>query len=239
MRGKKILIVDDDPDVRRLVKTVFSRAGAAVYTASDGREGLGQFGACQPDLVLLDIKMPALDGWETCRLMRRMSDVPIIFLTVVAGEDDIVHGFDCGAADYVTKPFSTKVLLARARAALRAMDAAPGRRRVALYNDGYLAVDLDAHRVSVAGKLAQLTATEYRLLAYLLENAGRVLTYEQLLEEVWGEACKDSADYVHVYVWHLRQKLERDPSRPQYVQTERGVGYRFERQDVDRQGQAA
>jgi two-component system KDP operon response regulator KdpE len=131
------------------------------------------------------------------------------------------------------------VLLARARTALRVADANSRKRRVARYDDGYLNVDLAARRVSVEGKPVQLTATEYKLLAYLLANAGHVLTYEQILEHVWGGGCQDSVDYVHVYVWHLRQKLEQDPRQPCYLLTERGVGYRFEVQDDRGGGQAA
>jgi DNA-binding response OmpR family regulator len=172
--------------------------------------------------------MPTLDGWQTCAELRRLSNVPIIFVTVLRREEDIVQGFDCGAVDYVTKPFSAKVLLARARAALRTMDVSAGERRMVLYNDGYLNIDLEARRVLVGGESVQLTATEYRLLAYLLDNARRVLTYEQILEHVWGWDCQGSAGYVHVYVWHLRQKLEPDPRHPSYLLTERGVGYRFE-----------
>ena len=239
MRGKKVLIVDDDSEMLALCRRLFAGAGAEVHVATDGREALGQFAACRPDLVLLDVMMPALDGWEACRLLRRMSDVPIIFLTVLSHEDDIVRGLECGATDYVTKPFSPKVLLARACAALRAADADSGKRRVARYDDGYLSVDLEARRVSVEGKPVQLTATEYELLAHLLENAGRVLTHEQILERVWGWECQGSPDYVHVYICHLRQKLEQDPRRPSYLLTEHGVGYRFEKREEGLRGRAA
>jgi DNA-binding response OmpR family regulator len=231
VRGKRILVIDDDPDMVVLVKLLFSRAGAEVYTALDGREGLRQFGVCRPDLVLLDVMMPVLDGWETCRHLVRLSDVPIIFLTARTQEDDVIRGLECGAVDYVTKPFSTKVLLARASAALRTVDAGPAERRNGHYDDGYLNVDLEARRVLVEGKLVQLTATEFRLLAFLFENAGRVLTYGQILEHVWGWECQGSTEYVHVYVWHLRQKLEQDPRHPSYLLTEHGVGYRFESRD--------
>jgi two-component system KDP operon response regulator KdpE len=239
MKGKKILIVDDDPDLRSLVELLFTQAGAEVYVACDGREGLGQLAACRPDLVLLDVTMPILDGWETCRLMRRLSDAPIIFLTVLTHEDEVVRGFEYGAVDYVSKPFSTKVLLARARAALRKADARSREQGATFYDDGYLHIDLEARRVWVDGEPVQLTATEYQVLSYLFENAGRVLTHAQILEHVWGWDYQDSPEYVHVYVWHLRQKLEQDPHHPQYVQTERGVGYRFEKRDVGPCEQAA
>jgi two-component system KDP operon response regulator KdpE len=211
-----------------LGKRLFSGAGAEIYVASDGQEGLGRFGMCEPDLVLLDVRMPVLDGWQTCRLIRRLSDVPIIFVTCLTKEEDIVRGLDCGAVDYVTKPFSPEVLLARARAALRMAEAGSKRRRLTQYRDDYLEVDLEARRVRVEGRLVQLTGTEYRLLAYLFVNAGRVVTYDQILERVWGLDCHGSDEYVHVYVWHLRQKLEQDPRHSRYVLTEHGVGYRFE-----------
>jgi two-component system KDP operon response regulator KdpE len=239
MRGKRVLIIDDDADLRTIAGLAFARAGAEVYTATDGREGLGQFYICQTDLVVLDIMMPILDGWETCRHLRRISDVPIIFVTVLNREEEIVRGLDCGALDYVTKTFSPQVLLARARAALRRGAVASVSEQPTPYQDGYLTVDLARRRVFVDGESVQLTATEYRLLAYLLENAGRVLTYRQILEQVWGWEYRDCVDYVHVYVCRLRQKLERNPGSPVYLLTERGVGYRFESQDHWPQGQVA
>ncbi len=232
MQGKRILIVDDDPELCEIAELVFARAGAEVYIASDGREGLRQFRACDPHLVLLDVMMPVLDGWQTCAELCRLSNVPIIFVTVLQREDDIVRGLDCGAVDYVTKPFKPKVLLARSRAALRQAGVLSGNGMPAVYDDGFLIVDLGDRRVRVAGEPVQLTATEFRLLSYLIENPGRLLTYQQILEHVWGWDCQGSADYVHVYVWHLRQKLEQDPRRPSYLLTERGVGYRFEPRDL-------
>jgi two-component system KDP operon response regulator KdpE len=200
--------------------------------ATDGQEGLGQFGACRPDLVLLDIMMPMLDGWRTCAELVRLSDVPIIFMTVLGREDDIVRGLDCGAVDYVTKPFSPKVLLARSRAALRQAGVSSRNGVTAIYDDGHLNVDLENRRVRVAGEPVQLTATEFRLLSYLVENPRRLLTYRQILEHVWGWDCQGSTEYVHVYIWHLRQKLEQDPRHPSYLLTERGVGYRFEPREL-------
>jgi len=232
MRGKKVLIVDDDADLLMYMGDLLSEAGAVVYTASNGREGLGRLGSCQPDLVFLDVMMPALDGWDTCRQIRRVSSVPIIFLTAVSQDEDIVRGLDFGAVDYVTKPFSPEVLLARARAAIRAMSPAPVKRQVKSYDDGYLRVDLEAHQVFVRGQIVRLTATEYELFAYLFGNAGEVLTHSQILERVWGYGYEESTDYVHVYVSHLRRKLEPDSRRPRYLLTVRRVGYRFEMQEA-------
>jgi len=224
-----VLLIDDNPEMVELVRLIFERGGAEVYSAGDGREGICQYGVCLPDLILLDVMMPELDGWETCRILRQFADVPIIFLSVLDNEHDIVRGLDCGAVDYVTKPFDPEVLLARARAALRAGRTGSKKRRVVLCGDGYLSVNLDARRVLVDGEPVRLTATEYRLLAYLLKNAGRVLTHEQILGHVWGGGGCGSVEDVRVYVSHLRHKLEQDPHDPRYLLTEYGVGYRFEK----------
>jgi two-component system KDP operon response regulator KdpE len=220
-------VIDDDPEMVELVRLIFEREGAEVFAAQDGREGICQFGMCRPDLILLDVMMPALDGWETCRLFRGFTDVPIIFLTVLNRELDVIRGFDCGASDYVTKPFKRSILVARARAALRSATSRPRPSRQAMFEDGYLEIDVEGRRVWVGGKPVRLTATEFRLLSYLVENAGQVLTYGQILERVWGGGCLESVGYVHVYVSHLRRKIEWDPSHPAYILTERGVGYRF------------
>jgi DNA-binding response OmpR family regulator len=180
----------------------------------------------------MDIMMPGLDGWEVCSGIRRLSDVPIIFLTAKTGEGDMLRGFDLGAVDYVTKPFSIKVLLARAEAALRQGVGRHDSREVTGYDDGYLQVDLAGRLVRVNRQRVRLTQTEYRLLSVLVRNAGQVLSYEQILEHVWGWEYRDSPNYVHVYIRRLRQKLERDPGAPAYLLTERGVGYAFVRQTV-------
>jgi two-component system KDP operon response regulator KdpE len=232
-------VIDDDVEIVELVRLIFAREGAEVHSAADGRDGIYEFGACRPDLILLDIMMPELDGWETCRLFREFTDVPIIFLTALNGEREIVRGLDCGAVDYVTKPFSANILLARARVALRAPARASRAHQRAVFDDGYLSIDLSSRQVLVGGERVRLTATEYRLFVYLVENAGRVLSYEQILEHVWGWEYRESVDYVHVYISHLRRKIERDSSRPAYILTERGVGYRFTARNPRRQGQAA
>jgi len=241
VRGKRILVIDDDRETVELVRVVFAREGAEVYSAADGREGICQYGACRPDLILLDIMLPELDGWETCRRFREFTDVPIIFLTVLCGEQEVVRGLDCGAVDYVTKPFTPAVLAARARAAMRGWEAAraPISPQQTLFDDGYLTIDVAGHHVQVGGETVPLTSTEYRLLVYLVEHAGQVLTYEQILGHVWGRAYREAVDYVHVYVSHLRRKIEWDPGRPPYVLTERGVGYRFVARRENHQGQVA
>jgi two-component system KDP operon response regulator KdpE len=232
-------VIDDDAELVELVQLIFAREGAKVYAARNGREGICQFGVCRPDLILLDIMLPELDGWETCRLFRDFTDVPIVFLTALSREQDVVRGLDYGAVDYVTKPFKPSILLARARAAMRAPAQASMPHQPAVFDDGYLLIDFAGHRVQVDGEPVPLTATEYRLLVYLVKHAGQVLTYEQILDHVWGWEYRESVDYVHVYISHLRHKIEWDPGRPAYVLTERGVGYRFAARHPSRQGQAA
>lgn len=231
MHEKKILVIDDDMNLGQAIKMTFARAGAEVFTAVDGRDGLRQFYEHRPDLVILDVRMPDIDGWETCRQIRLLSNIPIIMLTTMDKDEDVLRGFDYGADDFVTKPFSREVLLARARAVLRRVELLNEADTQSLYSDGYLSIDLRKRRILVNGESIQLTATEFRLLAYLLHNAGQILTYQNILDKVWGWEYQDSIDYVHVYISHLRRKLEVDPRSPKYVLTERGVGYRFERQD--------
>jgi two-component system alkaline phosphatase synthesis response regulator PhoP len=230
MQGKKILVVDDDFHARRLIERSFTKAGAEVYTAGDGREGLRQFYAQRPELVILDIMMPELDGYETCRQIRMLSDVPVIMLTALKDDEQIIHGLECGADDFVTKPISGEVLVARVRAILRRSKPAFEAERRITYNDGHMEVDLEAHRVNVEGEEVRLTPKEFQLLAYLIQNTGRARTFDQILENVWGFEYQGSMDYVHVYVSHLRGKIEKDPKNPLYIQSVHGVGYRFEKQ---------
>lgn len=229
MNDKKILIIDDDVNLGQTIKLTFARVGAEVFTAVDGRDGLRQFYEYRPDLVILDVRMPDINGWETCRQIRLLSNVPIIMLTTLDNDEDVIRGLDYGADDFVTKPFSRDVLLARARAVLRRSEQLAESEDQQIYNDSYLLIDIRKHRVQVDGQAVQLSSTEFRLLAYLLQNAGQVLTYQNILDKVWGWEYQDSIDYVHVYVSHLRRKLEADPRNPRYLLTERGIGYRFER----------
>jgi DNA-binding response OmpR family regulator len=229
MENKKILVVDDDPALLPLIEYTFAKEGYEVSTASDGKEALREFFARKPDLVILDIMMPRMDGWEACRRIREVSDVPIMMLTARGQDEDIVRGLEYGADDYLTKPFSIKVLLAHARAVLRRAALPPVEYdESTTYADDYLTVDLKERRITVAGETIKLTPTEYRLLAYLVQNLNQVLTFRQILQNVWGWEYQDDLDYVRVYVWHLRQKLEQDPKNPKYIHTEIGVGYRFE-----------
>jgi len=225
-----ILIIDDDKLTARLVADQLGKAGYAVDVAHDGQEGLRQMYAHHPNLVILDLMMPRMDGWTACRRIREVSNVPIIMLTAQDRPEDIIRGLDEGADEYVTKPFDTQVLLARARAVLRraALKSDESRKEAAFYNDDYLTFNPVDRRVTVDGELVKLTPTEFNLLAFLIENAGRVLSYRELLQQVWGWEYIDDVDYLRVYIWHLRRKLEPDSKNPRYVLTEHGVGYRFE-----------
>lgn len=231
MQGKRILIVDDDPYLLDLMTHVFGRRQAQVYTAAGGAEGLRQFYAYRPHLVLLDLMMPDVDGWQVCRQIRQRSDVPVIMLSALGRNEHVVRGLDCGADDYITKPFSLEVLLARIRAALRRSMPANVAEQYRPYSDGHLTVDLERRQVSVGGKSVKLSPTEYGLLAYLVENANQAVTYRRILEAVWGSGYHDCVDSVYVYISRLRQKLEPDPAHPRYLLTEHGVGYRFEKHE--------
>lgn len=227
MQGKKVLIVDDDIMLCRSLTLAFKKAGAQTFVAHDGREGLQSFFENRPDLVILDIMMPDMDGWETCRQIRVLSNTPIIMLTTLQNEKTIIRALDYGADDFISKPFSVGVLQARARAVLRRAEASVDPDETVIYRDDYLEIDVASRKVLVRGEPVKLTSTEFRLLSYLVQNAGRVNTYAQILQNVWGWEYRDSTDYVHVYLSHLRRKLEEDPRQPQYLLNEHGVGYYF------------
>lgn len=223
----RVLIIDDDEQLVEAVRLYLTRLGYKVTTAMDGREGLQTMYLDRPDLIVLDIMMPVMDGWETCERIREVSNVPIVMLTARGQEADLVKGLRMGADDYVMKPFSLKELEARVQAVLRRSAWVPAPEMPITYSDDHLIVNLAERRVLVGGELLDLTPTEYRLLAYMVQNAGQVLTYRQLLEKVWGWEYTGDIDYVRVYVWRLRKKIERDSSNPEYILTEHGVGYRF------------
>jgi DNA-binding response OmpR family regulator len=227
MNDLAVLAIDDDPSLLSLVKLIFTRANYQVYTAANGEEGLRQFELHRPDLVLLDIRMPGLDGWAVSSLLRRQAEVPIIFLTALDEDDDIVRGLSEGAVDYVTKPFVPSVLLSRARSVLAqaVREVRPPAPHV--YDDGYLRIELDVRRVLVLGKPVRLTSTEYRVLSCLLRHTGQVVPHRQILAEVWGGVYDDATNYLHVYIRRLRKKLEPDPRYPRYLLTARRTGYSF------------
>jgi len=221
-----ILIIDDDADLAKIVQIHLEREGYKTVVASSGVEGLQKAYSNQPDLVILDIMMPGMDGWVTCRRLREISDVPIIMLTARGMEGDIVKGLELGADDYVVKPFGTKELMARIHALLRRTDTS-STKKPAIYSDGELTVDFVKRMVTVRGKQVDLTPTEFKLLSTFVQNEGRVLPHSFLLTQVWGPEYADEVNYLKLYVRYLRQKLEEDPSNPTYILTEWGVGYRF------------
>lgn len=231
MSGHKILIIDDDSMLLYMVERILSRAGEEILLANSGLEGLRQLKLHEPDLVILDIMMPDLDGWEVCNQIRQVSNVPVMMLTALGHDRHIVRGLSqSGADDYLVKPFSPEVLLARVQALLRRAALPATFPKSLSYQDNYLKVDLMERQVLVQGRLVKLTVTEYRLLIYLLQNANRVLSFAHILKQVWGNEYGDSLDYVHVYISRLRQKLEEDPKNPRYLLSVHGVGYRFQKQ---------
>lgn len=226
----RILVVDDDPVLSELVSYILRAEGYEAIVANDGEEGLRKFQATQPDLVVLDVTMPEMDGFEVCKRIRAVSNTPVIMLTAQGSEDAIVRGLDIGADDYVTKPFQLKPFMARVRANLRRANAPQPQYGKVTYQDDYLTVDLEAHKVLVKGEPVKLTPTEYKLLAVLVKNRGRILEFRQLLEQVWGFEYIDDIDYLRVYIWHLRRKIEPDPKNPTYLHNELSIGYRFDPQ---------
>ena len=232
MHGRNVLVIDDEKDFLDLIKIALEGFGATVDTAPSAEEGLRLFRDRDHDLVLLDVMMPGIDGFRACEVFRDLSDVPIIMLTAMSGDAEVVRGLECGADDYLVKPFSRQVLLARARAVLRRAERPPERRGPMRYEDGHLAFDLAQRQVSVQGQPVKLTPTEYNLFECLVRNADHLRTPQQILECVWGPEYVDSVEYVHVYVHRLRQKLEPDPQNPRYLLNMSGSGYLFRMLDA-------
>ena len=224
MKPTRVLVIDDEDDIRMLVVELLGRAGYEVLEAADGRAGLRILHATVPDLILLDVSMPALDGWQTLERIRDLSDVPVIMLTARDGELEKVRGLKAGADDYVTKPFGRQELLARVEALLRR-----GSEPLVIddYDDGVVAIDVAQRRVLVRGKEAQLTPLEFKLLSALVRHSEQVLGQEQLLEQVWGDAHAVSRDQVKLYVGYLRKKLSPDDPQAFPIETVRGFGYRY------------
>ncbi len=229
MIGKKVLIIDDDAQMLQMVGFIFQRAGAQVITASDGQDGIHKLLSHQPHLVILDVKMPGLDGFEVCRRIRQVSDSAVMMLTALNQENDMLEGLEAGADDFISKPFTPEILLARARTVLRRGQNTRPRDSGFQYNDGRLEIDFEGRRIRLAGQLVKLTAVEFRLLVYLARNAGKVLTFDQILANVWGVEYRGSIEHVHVFISHLRKKLQDDKKTPRYINTVHGVGYSFER----------
>jgi len=229
---KKTLIIDDDAIFLKLVDRVLTQQGYEVFTAGSGTEGLRLLFNQKPDIVLLDVAMPRMDGWQVCQRIREIADVPIIMLTgKQKAEEDVVRGLDYGADEYIFKPVGNRELVARVRAVLRRLElpSSGEATRAVTYADDFLTVDIAERKVTARGERVKLTPREFRLFALLVENAGRILTHKQLLEKVWGWEYTDDLDYVRIYISHLRQKIETDPARPRYIITEPGVGYHFQK----------
>jgi two-component system KDP operon response regulator KdpE len=222
-----ILVVDDEPKILDLVRLTLEQAGFLVLEASNGYQALEKIREEMPDLVLLDVMMPDMHGFDVLKEIRNLSNVPVIMLTVRSSEADKVRGLELGADDYITKPFSHKELVSRIRAVLRRTEAAAPAARSRVEIDSDLAVDFDKREVLVRGERIRLRPTEYRLLYHLVNNAGKLLTHEALLTKVWGREYRDDTQLLRLYITYLRQKIEPDPSHPRYIINERGLGYRF------------
>jgi two-component system KDP operon response regulator KdpE len=223
--SERILVVDDEPRVVRLVRVILEAMGYDVVAAITGESAIEMVALEQPDLVLLDIRLPGEpDGYQVCERIREFSDVGVIMLTAKARQDDILRGFEVGADDYLTKPFNAKELVARVKAVLR-RTRYPEERGKATLVCGDLKIDFARRTVNVRGERVALTPTEYALLNQLAQNPNCVMTHRKLLTEVWGQEYRDDVDYVRAYVRYLRRKLEVDPSDPQYILTSQGVGY--------------
>ena len=223
----RILVVDDEARMINFIRMNLELEGVQVFGALNGVEALDQVRKHIPDLILLDVMMPQLDGFETLRALREFSSVPVVMLTAKSEEDDVIRGLELGADDYITKPFSVRVLTSRIKAVLRRIQSETEHGQAVLKIDDRLSIDFNQHDVIVEGKRIKLRPTEYRLLYHLIENVGWTVPHEQLLAKVWGYEYRDETHYVRLYINYLREKIEEDPTNPKYILTERGIGYRF------------
>ncbi len=228
MNTQTLLLIDDNPSLHQLLGQYLEDVGFSVFHAKSGIEGLKILFEKRPDLILLDVMMPRMDGWETCRRIRELTDVPIIFLTAKGDEPSRLEGFRLGADDFVAKPFSFAELTARVEAVLRrSKNLAQNTNHPTSAICGPFEIDKMRHRVTKNGTPLELTPTEYRMLEVFIDHANTILTQTQLVTAVWGPEYADDTGYIRRYVWHLRKKIEDDPNNPLYLLTERGYGYRF------------
>lgn len=223
----RVLVVEDEPQMQKFLGLALANEGYRALEATTGAEGVALVRTHNPDLVLLDLGLPDTDGMEVTKAIRQISAKPIIVISARGQEEDKVKALDVGADDYLTKPFGTSELMARIRVALRHASRSKEESNEPVLRVGELEVDLDRRRVAVAGREVHLTPNEYKLLGYLMKHAGKVLTHRQLLKEVWGAAYATQTHYLRVYMVQLRHKLEADPTRPRWLVTEPGVGYRL------------
>jgi len=224
---RKILVVDDEERMVRFIRMNLEHDGFVVADALNGKQAIQKMRDVNPDLILLDVMMPDMNGFEVLETIREVTNVPVIMLTAKGEEDDRVRGLEKGADDYVTKPFSPRELVSRVKAVLRRTEGATGSMHGLIEVDERLKIDFDRREIWLEGKLVKLRPTEYRLLFHLVQNTGWVVSHDQLLQKVWGYEYRDEPHYVRLYINYLRQKLEKDPANPKYILTERGVGYRF------------
>jgi two-component system KDP operon response regulator KdpE len=227
LKDKLVLVVDDEPRMVTFMRMNLELEGMRVATAGNGREAVDHVRDDMPDVVLLDVMMPVMDGFEALRRIRQFSQVPVLILTAKDDEADRVRGLELGADDYIGKPFSHRELVSRIRAVLRRHYAPPPVPQTTVHIDDRLSIDFARREVLVDGERVNLRPTEYRLLYHLVQNAGYVQTHEMLLTKVWGPEYREESHYLRLYITYLRQKIEADPSHPKYILTERGVGYRF------------
>lgn len=222
-----VVVIEDDPQMRRFLRTGLGTQGFQVYEAESGQRGLIEAGTRKPDLVILDLGLPDMDGVEVIRTLREWTTMPVIILSARSAEEQKIEALDAGADDYLSKPFGIGELLARIRVALRhataSVDGAPSE----VFRSGNLTVDLQKRLVCIDDREIHLTPIQYRLLSVLVRHAGRVMTQRQLLKEVWGPSYTDNAHYLRIYMSQLRRKLEADPTKPEFLLTESGVGYRL------------
>jgi len=222
---ERILLIEDDEALSRMMRIQLEHAGYQVTACLSGESGLQAARETKPDLILLDILLPDIDGWDVCKQLKEITDAPIIFSTALGSERDVIRGLELGADDYMIKPFSYKELLARIKSALHRahrdnlseMD----------YQSEHLSVDLETRTVKVDGENVSLTPLEYKLLAALVEEAGNIVPHDTLLRRVWGSQYEEQRQYLKLYIWYLRQKIEKDPSNPELILTQRGVGYQL------------
>jgi len=223
---RRILVVDDEERMVRFIRMNLEHDGFQVMEAFNGKQAIDKL-RDTPDLILLDVMMPDIDGFEVLETIREVSTVPVIMLTAKGEENDRIRGLELGADDYITKPFSPRELVGRVKAVLRRTEGISGSMHELIEVDDRLKIDFDRREIWLEGKLVKLRPTEYRLLYHLVQNAGWVVSHDQLLQKVWGYEYRDEPHYVRLYINYLRQKLEKDPADPKYILTERGVGYRF------------
>lgn len=224
---RRVLVVDDEPRMTHFIRLNLEHDGYEVYEATSGEEALEKMRDVMPDLILLDVMMPDLDGFETLQMIREISQVPVIMLTAKGEEEDRVRGLELGADDYITKPFSPREMASRVKAVLRRTEIPSTPTHEVLKIDDRLNIDFNRREIWVDDQLIKLRPTEFKLLYHLVQNAGWVVPHDQLLAKVWGYEYRDETHYLRLYINYLRQKLEKDPSNPEYIFTERGVGYRF------------